>query len=52
MCEKIGEHGNVCAAIEECGGLDKIEELQNHQSDQVYNKAYRIIDQYFAETVG
>ena len=38
-------------AIEECGGLDKIEELQNHQSDQVYTKAYRIVEHFFSELV-
>jgi hypothetical protein len=51
MTQKIGEHMNVCMAIEECGGLDKIEELQNHQSDQVYTKAYRIVETYFSEIV-
>lgn len=51
LCEKVGEHINVCIAIEECGGLDKIEELQNHQVDQIYNKAFHIVETYFSEAV-
>lgn len=42
---------NVCLAIEECAGLDKIEELQNHPSDQIYNKAFKIVETYFSDPV-
>lgn len=42
---------NVSLAIEECGGLDKIEELQNHPNDQIYSKAFKIVDTYFSEAV-
>ena len=33
----------------ECGGIDKLEELQNHMNEEVYEKALQIIDRYFGE---
>lgn len=37
----------VLESIEECGGLDKIENLQSSSNTDIYNFAYGIIDQYF-----
>lgn len=41
----------IATAIEEAGGLDKIEKLQHHKNEDVYKLAYTIIDKYFTSDV-
>jgi len=45
--EKAGEVDTICTKMEECEGLDKIENLQTHENEDVYKKAYHIIETYF-----
>ncbi|KAJ1352151.1 Importin subunit alpha-4 [Parelaphostrongylus tenuis] len=37
----------ICAQIEECGGLDKIEQLLSHDNEDIYKLTYEITDTYF-----
>lgn len=42
------EAETIANLIEECGGLEKIEQLQNHENEDIYKLAYEIIDQFFS----
>lgn len=42
------EEGNLVAiAFEECGGVDIIEKLQNHENERIYCRSAEIIDKFY-----
>lgn len=49
--EAINGVSNLCVLVEEIGALDKLEALQNHEVEEIYEKAYLLIDTYFSENV-
>lgn len=49
ILKMAGEKSDTIATlIEEAGGLDKIEFLQQHENEEIYKLAFGIIDQYFS----
>jgi importin subunit alpha-2 len=44
---KTGGPNEYADFIEQCNGLDKIEYLQQHPREEIYNKAHQIILEYF-----
>ncbi|KAK9455050.1 armadillo-type protein [Dipodascopsis uninucleata] len=51
--EQSGSNVNAYALyIEEAGGMEKIHNTQNNANEDIYIKAYNIIDKYFSEEDG
>lgn len=48
LADKLGVIDNLSLKIEEMGGLDKIERLQQHENREVYKKSCDIIDAFFS----
>lgn len=48
---KMGQIENVAIMVEELGGLDKLEALQHHENEKVYQKAIAMIDAFFSDGV-
>jgi len=49
FAEQMAQEGAVALQVEECGGLDRIEALQTHENETIYNKAVTLITKYFSE---
>lgn len=43
----LGAGNPYAALIDEAEGLDKIEELQNHNNEEIYEKAVNILETFF-----
>jgi importin subunit alpha-2 len=48
-CHNVAEVDKVAMMVEECGGLDKIEQLQAHENEVIYHKALQIIENFFPD---
>uniref|UniRef100_A0A5B6Z4Y8 Importin subunit alpha n=1 Tax=Davidia involucrata TaxID=16924 RepID=A0A5B6Z4Y8_DAVIN len=50
--KEMGMNGGIniyAQMIDECDGLDKIENLQTHDNNEIYEKAVKILERYWAE---
>ena len=49
---RTGARNLIAAVIEDCGALDQLEALQEHESDDIFNKTSNMLKDYFGgETV-
>ncbi|XP_004930730.1 importin subunit alpha-5 isoform X1 [Bombyx mori] len=46
---KYDQVRGMCIKLEEIGALDQIENLQQHENEQIYKKSIHILDSYFME---
>lgn len=47
-----GQNGGIniyAQMIDDCEGLDKIENLQSHDNNEIYEKAVKILEKYWVE---
>jgi importin subunit alpha-2 len=51
VAEEMGEVDKIALMIEEVGGLDKLEALQTHNNEEIYDKTLQIIDKFFSDVV-
>ncbi|KAF9620933.1 hypothetical protein IFM89_015330 [Coptis chinensis] len=50
--KEMGESGGVnkfAQMVDDCGGLDKIENLQSHDNNEIYEKAVKLLEKYWLE---
>jgi hypothetical protein len=43
----VNEDNSYCDLVEECGGLDQLEDLQRHENEEIYEKSVKILQEYF-----
>lgn len=49
VAEKVGQLEQARVYIEEIGGLNRIEELQEHENEDVYKLAYHMVEKFFSD---
>jgi len=49
LSKETGKENPFAVEVEECFGLDKIEYLQQHENEEIYRKAYKIIVTFFRD---
>jgi len=52
VAAQYGQEEQLCLAVEQCDGLDKLEALQEHDNEMVYELAYKIVDKFFSAEDG